>query len=96
VIIQYLGFQARSWGRDYSYRVIAGTAEKREQRNFTVTINDRAFSEQRLPYQAAADLCYQKLQKVLALETPEQPLPLRLTLSDHDLDEYREKQRPAK
>jgi hypothetical protein len=93
VLIQYCGFQAQSYGRDYVYRVIDRASESRE---FTLTISNRAFTDRRLPYQAAADLCYQKLQKALDLESPEQPLSLHLTLSDQDLDEYREKHRPAK
>ncbi len=91
--IQYLGFQTKPRGRDYFYRVIDTKSEKRE---FTFTISNQAFVESRVPYQDAADLCYQKLQKDLGLETAEQPLPLRSTLSNQELDEYREKHRPVK
>ncbi len=91
--IQYLGFQTKPRGRDYFYRVINTKSEKRE---FTFTISNQAFAERRVPYQDAADLCYQKLQKDLGLETAEQPLPLRSTLSNQELDEYREKHRPVK
>jgi hypothetical protein len=93
VHIQYLGFQTKPRGRDYLYRVINAKAEKRE---FTFTISNQAFAERRVPYQDAADLCYQKLQKALTLETAEQPFPHRSTLSNQDLDEYREKHRPAR
>ena len=91
--IQYLGFQTKSRGRDYTYLVIDPKAENRQ---FTFTIPNQAFAEGRVPYQDAADLCYQKLQKDLGLETAEQPLPRRFTLSDIDLDAYREKHRPAR
>jgi hypothetical protein len=91
--IQYLGFQLRAHGRDYTYRVIDPKTENRE---FIFTISNRVFFEKHLPYQDAADLCYQKLQKALGLETAEQPLPRRSTLSDQELDEYREKHRPAR
>jgi hypothetical protein len=93
--IQYLGYQAESWGRVYSYRAIGGTSEKREQRDFTFAISNQAFSGHRLPYQAAADLCYQKLQKALDLETAEVPFPLHSTLSDHEVEEYCEKHLPV-
>jgi hypothetical protein len=93
VQIQYLGFETRPRGRDYLYRVIDAKSEKRE---FTFTISNQAFAENRLPYQDAADLCYQKLQKALGLESSEQPLPGHSTLSNQELDEYREKHRPAK
>ena len=91
--IQYLGFHLKSHGRDYTYRVIDKRAEDRE---FTFSISNRAFVESRVPYQDAADLCYQKLQKALDLETAEQPLPRRSCLSNQELDEYREKHRPVK
>jgi hypothetical protein len=93
VQIQYLGFRAKPRGRDYLYRV---TGAKTEEREFTFTISNQAFAERRVPYQDAADLCYQKLQKALGVETAERPLPLHSTLSDQELDEYREKHRPVK
>lgn len=91
--IQYLGFQTKSRGRDYTYRVIDPKSENRE---FIFTISNQTFAEGRVPYQDAADLCYQKLQKDLGLETADQPLPRHLTLSDVDLDDYRTKHRPAR
>lgn len=91
--IQYLGFELKPRGRDYLYRVTDAKAPKRE---FTFTISNQAFAEKRVPYQDAADLCYQKLQKALDLETAEEPLAGHATLSNQDLDEYREKHRPAK
>ena len=60
MLIQYLGFETTPCGRDYLYRVTDAKSEKRE---FTFTISDQAFAEKRVPYQDAADLCYQKLQK---------------------------------
>lgn len=91
--IQYLGFETKPRGRDYLYRVIDPKAPKRE---FTFTISNQAFAEKRVPFQDAADLCYQKLQKALDLETAEQPIAGHSTLSNQELDEYREKHRPAK
>jgi len=91
--IQYLGFENRARGRDYNYRVLVPKAENRE---FTFTISTQAFAERRVPFQDAADICYQKLQKALGLETAEQPLPRCSTISNQELDEYREKYRPPK
>jgi hypothetical protein len=93
VQIQYLGFQTKSRGRDYLYRV---TDPKSESREFRFTISNQAFAEKRVPYQDAADLCYRKLQKALGLETSERPLPGHSTLSNQELDEYREKRHPVK
>ena len=91
--IQYLGFQLKPNGRDYSYRVITKEAEDRE---FIFTISNRAFLEKRFPFQYAAGLCYQKLQNALESETAEHPLPRRSVLTGLELDAYRQAQRPAR
>jgi hypothetical protein len=91
--IQYVGFQLKPHGRDYTYRVIDKQAADRE---FIFTISNRAFAEKQLPFQDAAALCYQKLQKALPLETADKPLPKRSTLSDQDLEDYRESHRSGR
>ena len=91
--IQYTGFQLKARGREYSYRVIGPKAETRE---FTLTISNQAFVERHVPYQDAAAICYQKLQKELATETAEEPLRKHFTISDQELDAYRDKYRPAR
>ena len=91
--IQYLGFQLKANGRDYSYRVVN---PKEGNREFVLSISNRAFSEHHFPYQDAAALCYQKLQRALDAESPEQPVPHRSALSDEELDEYLVCSRPAR
>jgi hypothetical protein len=93
VQIQYLGFKTTPRGRDYLYCVVDGKSDKRE---FTFTISNQAFVEKRVAYQDAAGLCYQKLQTALGLEVLERPLPGHSTLSNVELDEYREKHRPVR
>ena len=92
-LIQYTGFQLKARGRDYCYRVVAMKSEDRE---FTLTISNRAFEERHFPYQDGAAICYQKLQRELLAETAETPLQAHLTISDRDLDEYLAKYRPGK
>ena len=91
--IQYLGFRLKQHGRDYTYRVVVNQAEDRE---FIFSISNRSFAETHLPFQDAAALCYQKLQKALDLETAEHPLPRCSTLSAQELESYREAHRPAR
>jgi hypothetical protein len=91
--IQYLGFHLKANGRDYSYRVVNA---KEGNREFVLSISDRAFSEHHFPYQDAAALCYQKLQRALDAESPEQPVPPHSALSDQELDEYLVRSRPAR
>lgn len=91
--LQYLGFQLKPNGRDYTYRLVD---PKEGDREFVFSISNRAFAEYHFPYQDAAALCYRKLQKALDAESPEQPLPHYTTLSDQELNEYLERRRPAR
>jgi hypothetical protein len=91
--IQYLGFKLKASGRDYSYRVVN---PKEGDREFVLSISNRAFSDHHFPYQDAAALCYQKLQKALDTESPEQPIPHSSVMSDQELDEYMVRRRPAR
>jgi len=93
MVIQYIVFQLRPRGRDYSYRVVDPKSENRE---FILTISNQAFVERHVPYQDAAALCYQKLQKEHAAERTERPLQRHFTISDQELDEYRQRYRPDK
>ncbi len=92
-LIQYTGFQLKPRGRDYCYRV---TDPKAEAREFTVTISNRAFEDRQVPYQDGAAICYQKLQRELLTETAEPTLQRHFTISDQELDDYRQKYRPSK
>lgn len=83
----------KAHGRDYTYRVIN---PKEGDREFTLSISNRAFAEHHVPYQDAAGICYQRLQKALTRETPEEPLPRHYALSDQELDEYVERHRPVR
>ncbi len=91
--IQYLGFELRASGREYSYRVVN---PKEGDREFVLSISNRAFSEHHFPYQDAAGLCYRKLQRALHVESPENPIPRRAALSDQELDEYMVNRRPVR
>lgn len=91
--IQYLGFSLKPRGRDYNYRVVDPKTETRE---FTLTISNQAFLARQVPFQDAADLCYQKLRKDLAAETAETPLPRHHTVSSQELEEYRVRHRPSR
>ena len=93
MMIQYIGFQPKPRGREYSYRVVDPKTDPRE---FTLTISHQAFSERHVLYQDAAGICYQRLQRELATETEESPLRRHFTVSDQDLDVYLAKHRPIR
>jgi len=89
--IQYVGFQLKDRGREYLYRVLEPRQKPRE---FGFTILNQAFTVKRVPYQDAADLCYKKLQRALADDGAEPPR--HSIVSDEELDEYLQSQRPTK
>jgi hypothetical protein len=89
--IQYVGFQLKERGREYLYRVLEPRQKPRE---FGFTILNQAFTVKRVPYQDAADLCYKKLQRALADDGAEPPR--HSIVSDQELDEYLQSQRPTK
>ncbi len=91
--IQYLGFEPKASGRAYGYRVIGANCEPRE---FVFSIPTQSFMEGRIRYQEAASVCYQKLERALEEETPERPVPRHATVSDRELDDYRETHTPTK
>ena len=91
--IEYVGFESKAQSRDYRYVVIDRKGEPRE---FTFSVSLRALIERRVSYQDVACLCYEKLRQSLAVDTAEHPLPLDASLSDQDLDDYRDKHSPPK
>jgi hypothetical protein len=90
---EYVGFTVNQATREYSLRV---TTPGSEARTFIVAISNKAFLTNRVRYQDAPDICFLKLQRALA-ECAELPAA-RLTVTDVELDEYRESHtaRPAK
>jgi hypothetical protein len=93
MLLRYIGFKLQARGRDYSYQAVG---PKDETREFVLTISNHAFLARQIPYQDGADICYQKLRKELDAETPELRLKPHLTISDQELDAYRQKYRPTK
>ncbi len=55
----------------------------------------RAFEGRDVPYQDGAAICYQELQGELLRETGELPLQRHFTISDQELDDYLDKERPT-
>jgi hypothetical protein len=90
--IEYVGFESKAQSRDYRYVV---TDREQERREFTFRVSLRALIDRHVSYQDVACLCYEKLRQSLAVETTEHPLPLDASLSDQDLDDYRDKHTPS-
>jgi len=83
--MQFVGFTAKALVREYTFMV---REESLEPREFTVTIAHEAFSEHRLRFQDAPDVCSLKLRRELmngANLLPES----HFSLTNAELEDYR-------
>ena len=85
MLIQYLGYEAVSDVRTYSFRVVDSLKNERE---FTVKIVNQTLLDNHFKCQDVPDLCFAKLKKELATETQDQLLPSVLTVSNDDFRKY--------
>jgi hypothetical protein len=91
--IEYVGFESKAQSRDYRYVL---TDKRGGHASLPLASRCGALIERRVSYQDVACLCYEKLRQSLAVDTAEHPLPLDASLSDQDLDDYRDKHSPPK
>lgn len=92
IFLQFVGFTSSALGREYKFLVQETSVEPRE---FTVTIAGEAFSEHRLSFQDAPDVCSLKLRREVlkgALLLPES----HFELTNAELDDYRTSHAPAR
>jgi cold-inducible RNA-binding protein len=85
IVMQFVGFTSKALVREYTFWVRETSLEPRE---FTVTIANEAFSEHRLSFQDAPDVCSLKLRRELingANLLPES----HFHLTNAELDDYR-------
>ena len=85
ILIQYLGFDSTSQGREYSFQVRYSAEDIRE---FTLTISNEAFASHRVRYQDAPDVCSLKLRRELAANVSH-PSKTNFLITDGELDDYR-------
>jgi hypothetical protein len=63
VLIQYVGFEAKTLVREYTFNIKEAVGDPRQ---FTLTILNEAFHSRRVRYQDAPDICSLKLQGEMA------------------------------
>jgi hypothetical protein len=85
VIVQYVGFEVKSLGREYTFLVRVTSTEPRE---FTLTIENEAFNSRLVRFQDAPDICSLRLHNELAAAA-NHPTKTHYTFSEQELDEYR-------
>jgi len=90
IIVQYVGFEAKTLVREYSFLVREASSDARE---FTLTIVNEAFDSRRVRYQDAPDICSLKLHRELAVNA-NHPLKTHYRISETELDDYRDSHAP--
>lgn len=83
--IQYVGFSVAATSRIYGFRVIDAPEKIRE---FTVTVQLKAFGSTLLKFQDAPGLCSARLKRELEGETQESRAEPRLRIEEQDIREY--------
>lgn len=83
--MQYLGFESKNSGREYTFRVRYAAEDIRD---FTLTILNEAFTSHRVRYQDAPDVCSSKLRRELTTNG-NHPSKTNFLITDAELDDYR-------
>jgi len=82
--MQFAGFESKATAREYTFVVREASTEPRE---FTITIAQEAFSEHRVRFQDAPDICSLKLRRELTASS-NHPLESHFHITDAELDDY--------
>jgi predicted DNA binding CopG/RHH family protein len=83
--IQYLGFEQDLKSRTYAFRVIETL---KPDRQFQLSVDTQLLTANKFKLQDIPDLCFAKLKRDLASETAEQTAPLRMRVSEIELQQY--------
>jgi hypothetical protein len=90
VHLEYIGFITQGEQREYTLRLRRPDGP---QETFVLAIPLEAFLSRRVRFQDAPDICFRKLQRAL-IETPEVRPPLVQSVSDTELEDYRQATAP--
>lgn len=85
IIVQYRGYQAKQFVREYSFQVRESGAE----REFTLDIANDAFLSHQVSYQDAPGICSQRLLAELAAHA-NHPAETHYVITSAEMDTYRE------
>jgi len=91
--IQYAGFSVATTSRIYSFRVIDAPEKMRE---FTVTVQLKAFGSTLLKFQDGPGVCFARLKRELEGETQESRAEPHLRIGEQDIQEYLQRRHPRK
>jgi hypothetical protein len=85
--LRYIGVSPQAGHREYKFHIGKGDAEGRD---VVLTIDDSLFGSNKLMFQEAHDLCYQKLLLDLSNESHDAPILSRAAVSATDISSYRQ------
>lgn len=88
-LVQYVGFQSKPLSREYTFNVREGA----EQREFTLSIENAAFSSRRARYQDGPNICSLRLRTELACTTPP-AASVHYQITGAELDDFRQTHSP--
>jgi hypothetical protein len=92
ILVQFLGFQSKETVREYSFQVREAAHEPRE---FTLTIDQDAFTTRLLRFQDAPDVCSSRLRREL-MANGNHPSETHFHITVAELDDYRSRHTPPK
>jgi hypothetical protein len=90
VNVQYVGFEAKTLVREYSFLVRQASSETRE---YSITIVNEAFTSHRLSYQDGPNICSLKLHRELGAFSNDSP-QTHYGISEAELTEFRDSRAP--
>lgn len=90
ILVQFVRFEAKALVREYTFTVREPSTDPRE---FKLTISNQAFSERRVRYQDAPDVCSVRLRQELATYGNHPPTR-HYRITDADLENYRSSHGP--
>lgn len=90
ILVQFVGFESKVLGREYTFTVRNPSAEPRE---FILTIANQVFHDHRIRYQDAPDICSLKLRRELATNA-NHPADTHFDITDLDIEDYRSSHAP--
>jgi hypothetical protein len=85
--LRYVGVFPQAGHREYRFHI--GNDDS-ETRNVSLTIDDRLFGTNKLMFQEAPDLCYQKLLMEMCDETRAVPIHTHTAVTETDIQSYRD------
>jgi len=92
IIVQFVGFASKPLVREYTFVVREPATEPRE---FLLTIANQAFSDHRVRFQDAPDICSLRLRRELATYANNPP-ESHFKVTDVDLEDYHSSHTPRK